>query len=168
MPSQYNNPGLLPENYLDFTSERIPTPLVGAGSLVPQTGGGFPSYESPSFDPTTQAPIVPGVGNVPGAPSAGSGRGYGTFLDTLKVGGQLGNLYLGYKGLEQSKEALRFNKAVTNRNLASQAQQINTQLEAQQRNRMLTSGRYRDDPAKFQADLDAYVKKARIEGSPIG
>lgn len=113
-------------------------------------------------------------GGIPGTGGGGAGAGidWGKAFDYGSKGlgavGSLGNLYLGYKQYQLGKDNLKFNKNVTNRNLANQAKTTNAEIARQARSRLSGSGKYRGDAAGLESALKSYNKENFVSGERIG
>jgi len=91
----------------------------------------------------------------------------------LGIAGLLGDLYSGYQKNNLAKQQLKLGKqqlatqtAFANRNLANQAQNINTRLEDRQRARIGSTGDSNVSGTQYQS-LANYLPRNRIDGSPI-
>lgn len=91
--------------------------------------------------------------------------------DWAKLGSGALNAWLGYKGLKLGEEQLDFSRSSFNKNLANQAQLINTQLEDRQRARQgFQTGTYGDNPTtntQYAEDLSKYSEDNKVSGKAI-
>jgi len=142
------------------------------GYTPPSSYGGIAQYGQGNYSPVA-AQALPdriGLGEAPqfGAPETDTG-GF-SFGDWAKFGTGAVQAYTGYKGLGLAEDQFDFAKSSFNVNLANQAKLINTEMEARQRARLETSGRYAGQPggqAELQSDLQAYLKPRQVSGAPI-
>ena len=128
--------------------------LETALSLENLLGGGYQN----------NALAGPGIGGegTPGTgiPETGGGinlAGLGSGLQGLAG---LATAWAGLQGIKLGKDQLQFTKGVTNRNLANQAQTVNTNLEDRQQRRASASG------AGYQSVAD-YMKRNQVNGGAI-
>ena len=75
------------------------------------------------------------------APPSAWATGAQTFGSVAQGLAGLGNIYLGFQGLKQQKEAFKFNKGVTNTNLNNSIMDYNRRLGDTLTNRSLNNGK---------------------------
>lgn len=116
---------------LDFSNLGLPDGY----SLSPMNTGSFPSLDSLNLK-------MPDV-NTPGPSMFDSWFGKdgkaGYANTAMNIVGGLGNLYLGYQGLQNSREALKMQKEQWAFNKAGQTKAHNMQVEQQYRNGLLAN-----------------------------
>lgn len=133
---------------------------------------GLAQYNQGNYSPVQTAPLADRIGlGQPDydTPDTGDSGGF-SLGDWTKLGTGAAQAYLGYKGLGLAKDQFDFAKGSFNVNLANQAKLINTEMEARQRARLETSGRYAGQPgggAQLQSDLQSYLKPRQVSGAPI-
>lgn len=130
------------------------------GATPPNT---FTGGEVPS---TIAAPDV----NTPTGVTEGPG-GFNPYIQGIQALGGIGNLALGFKGLDLAQKQFKFSKDSFNVNLANQARLTNAQMEAQQRSRLSGTGTYDRNTAEgraaLEADLASYTAANRVSGTAI-
>jgi len=104
--------------------------------------------------------------------SVGEGTtGFNPYIQGIQAFSGLANAYLGFKSLELGRDQFGFAKDSFNKNLANQAQTINTRLEDTQRARLPSTGEYdrntAEGQAALQADLEKYTAANRVSGTAI-
>jgi hypothetical protein len=133
------------------------TPFVSdPGSVAPVAG----DYSSLS---ALAAPALGGAGGGAGGAAGGLG-GMGT-LGKVGVGLQalqsLAGMWMGMKQLSLAKKQFRFQKDITNTNLANQIKSYNTALSDRARSRGFTEG-------QSQSQIDGYVRDNSMSRNPNG
>lgn len=155
----------------------VPTPLVTGISSFSGVGNGASDPVGAYYQEAASNPFTGGyTGNgyagtgyyptVPGAPNSGSGSGGGLNLgmniDTAKLalGGlaTIGSLWQAWEANKLAKEQFKFQKDITETNLANQIQSYNTTLEDRTRARAHTEG-------MSAADAQAYIDANRLRRS---
>lgn len=138
------------------------TPAVGAPVVAPLpagSGGGAPGAPAA----TAAAPAKPTI-KVTGGPGSPGMSGYQ--MGQLGLGGlqAIGNLYLGYLGLQNANRQFDFMSGLANRNLANQANTLNTAREDRLRGRV-SANYYADN--KDAVDREIKKKSKIADGSAI-
>lgn len=102
--------------------------------------------------------------------AGGFGMNKGTF-NTVGQGigalGDLASIYFGIQQLGLAEDQYNTNKAFGNRNIANQAQTINTSLENRYRAALANKGYSTEGGGHLEA-LDTYLAKSKVDGSPVG
>jgi len=137
------------------------------------------SQNNPVYDPFSSTSLAGKAGMTgsndifggnPNASSIWGNEGFGLNRGTFSAVGagigaakDLAGLYTGYKQMQMAKEQMRTNKAFGNRNIANQAQTINTSLEAKYRAALAGEG-----PNSGRESVDSYMSRNRVDGSAVG
>jgi len=112
----------------------------------------------------------PNAGPVPGGGGETPG-GFNPYIQGINAFSGVANAYLGFKALQLGRDQFKFSKDSFNKNLANQAQTINTQLEDTQRARLSATGEYDRNTAQGQAalqqQLETYTAANSVSGAPV-
>lgn len=106
------------------------------------------------------------TGSVGGTAPVAGGEGFnwGGVGSTLQGLAGLAQAWQGMKMLDLGKDQLKFQRGAFNKNLANQAQMLNTQYEDRQRARLGASSL--SDNEKYQS-LESYMAQNRVSGAPV-
>lgn len=144
-----------PDYTSQFSLNQPPAPRVQSTPFQFNTAGG---------------PTGTGAGGTNYVPETTGGSGGYSFGDWAKGIGGAAQLYGGFQQQDLQKQQLDFSKDSFNTNLANQAQLINNEMEARQRARLETSGKYGRDTAgqaSLQSDLQSYLQPRQVSGKAI-
>lgn len=109
------------------------------------------SFNAPSLMPQFDASSMSGLANTPTIGASGSGGIGALGIANGAISGiqTLGNLWMGFKAMKLAKKQYKFQKKMTETNLANQMKSYNTALADRARSRGVMEGQTADQVAQY-------------------